>query len=66
MSTSLEVARNLSIPDLLYVLGGKLDRECTRLRETRLPPVISAASMESGVSISQSAHLNGRGGRVLE
>jgi hypothetical protein len=41
---SLKAARDLSIADLLRVLGEKLDLEYTRLRETALPPksVVSA------------------------
>ena len=47
----MEAARNLSILDLLRVLNEKLDLECTRLRETRLPPVVSTASLGPEVSI---------------
>ena len=35
---SLEAARDLSFTDLLRMLIEKLDLECTRLRETALPP----------------------------
>ena len=55
---SLEAARNLSIPDLLRVLNEKLGLECARLRETPLPPVVSAASLESEVSRINPHNLN--------
>ena len=59
---SLEAARNLDIQDLLGVLGEKLDMECTRLREIRLPPT----SLVPEVSPSyQSVHPNGYGRGVL-
>ena len=35
-TTSPEAVHDLSIPDPLHVLNGKLDLECIRLRETRL------------------------------
>ena len=47
---SLETARNLSIPDLLDVVNEKLDLECVKLREIRLPPIAWATSMEREVS----------------
>jgi len=46
---SLEAARELSIPELLRVLGEKLDAECSRVREIPLPPAASAASLEPEV-----------------
>ena len=51
---SLEAARNLSISDLLHLLNEKLGLEYTRLRETHLPPVTSAASLESEVTMPRS------------
>ena len=47
---SLETAHDLSISDLLCVLNEKLGLECTRLRETPLPPAFSTAELESEVS----------------
>lgn len=49
---ALEAARDLSVQDLLRVLNEKLGLECTRLRETPLPPVVSAASLEPEVMAS--------------
>jgi len=46
---SLEAARKLSIPELLCVLGEKLDMECSRVRELSLPLTVSAASLEHEV-----------------
>ena len=46
---SSEAAHDLSISDLLRLLNEKLSLECVRLRETRLPPVISTVSLESEV-----------------
>jgi len=50
--SSWRAACDLPIPELLRILNEKLSLECTRLRETRLPPVASAASLESEVSKS--------------
>jgi hypothetical protein len=36
---SLEATHDLSITDLLHVLSEKLALECTKLRETALPPI---------------------------
>lgn len=47
---SLETARDLSIQDLLHVLGEKFGLERTRIQKTFTPPVVSAASLESEVS----------------
>ena len=47
---SLEAACNLSIPDLLRVLNQKIGVEFTTLRNTPLPPAVSAGSLESEVS----------------
>ena len=47
---SLEAARDLSIRDLLRVLNQKIGLEYTTLRDTPLPPSISATSLESEVS----------------
>jgi hypothetical protein len=54
---SLEAARDLSFTDLLLMLTEKLDLECSRLRETVLPP-------KSVVSALRSTHLGERGGEV--
>jgi hypothetical protein len=43
---SPEAIHDPSIPDPLHVLNEKLDLECTRLRETRLSPELSTASLE--------------------
>ena len=58
----MEIARGLSILDLLCLLNEKLGLECTRLQETPLPPV-STASLESEVSASEliDLHPNTRG-----
>ena len=48
--SKLKAARDLSIPDLLRLLNEKLGLECTRLRETPLPPLASVASSESEVN----------------
>ena len=53
---SLDAARDLSIPDLLRVLNEKLGLECSRLQKTYFPPVSSAASLESEVSIPRSIY----------
>ena len=50
---SLEAARALSIPELLRVLNEKFDLVYTKLRETRLHPVVPIASFESEVSTPQ-------------
>jgi hypothetical protein len=52
---SLEAARDLSVTDLLHMLCEKLEQEYTRLRETRLPPALSAASVELEVSVPRLA-----------
>ena len=49
---SLEAVRDLSIPDLLRVLNEKIGLEFTTLRNTSLPPAVSAASLEFEVSES--------------
>ena len=46
---SLKTAHDLSIPDLLRLLNGKLGLECTRLQETPLPPP-ATTTLESEVS----------------
>jgi len=46
---SLEAARDLSIPELLYVLNEKLGLESSSLRQTCLPPIISIASLAAEV-----------------
>ena len=51
---SLEVARNLSVPDLPHVLDEKLSLEYAGLRESHLPPVVS---LGSHVGISWFCHL---------
>jgi len=52
ITMSLEAARDFSIPDLLHVLNEKIGLEFTTLRNTSLPPAVSAASLESEVSES--------------
>ena len=47
---TLETARDLSIADLLRMLNEKLGLECTRVQGTRLPPAVSATSLEREVS----------------
>jgi len=51
---SLNAARDLSIPELLYVLNEKLSLECAVLRDATTPPSTAAASLESEVSIVSS------------
>ena len=41
---SLETAKDLSVSDLLRLLGEKLDVECTKLRENPLSPSLPAIS----------------------
>ena len=57
----LDVARSLSISDLLCVLNEKLRLECNGLREYHPPPALSTTSLETEVSAPESAHLNDRG-----
>ena len=57
---SSEVARDLSIPDLLRALNEKLGLECTRLQRTPVSHIVSAAFLEPEVSEPQSAHLDER------
>jgi hypothetical protein len=57
MSLGAVPARDLSIPDLLHMLNQKLGLERVRLPRS-LPPVASAASLESEVSMRWSAHLD--------
>jgi len=52
---SLEAARDLSIPELLRVLNGKLGLEQTRLRKYHPPPAFSTTSLEAEVSVPSSA-----------
>ena len=47
---SLDTAKDLSISDLLRLLGEKLDVECARLRETPLSPALPAFSLKSEAS----------------
>ena len=47
---SLEITRDLSLPDLLHMLNEKLGLECTRLRDTALLPAAFTVSLESQVS----------------
>jgi len=47
---SLEDARDLSIPELLHALSGKLDLETSRLRESYLLPITAIASLIAEVS----------------
>ena len=47
---SLESARDLSLPDHLRVLNDKLGLECTRLRETGIPPATPTAPLGPEVS----------------
>jgi hypothetical protein len=54
---SLEAACDLSFTDLLRVLSEKLGREYTRLQGTRLPPAVSAASLEPEVSAPRLANV---------
>ena len=46
---SLEAARGLSIPELLRIVGEKLDVEYSRVRGTPLPPAVSTTSLEPEV-----------------
>ena len=50
ITMSLEATRDLSIPDLIRVLNEKIGLEFTMLRNTSLPPAVSARSLESEVS----------------
>ena len=47
---SLEIARDLSIPDLLRMLKERLDLECNNVREAPLPLTMPTASLKSEVS----------------
>ena len=47
---SVDAAKDLSISDLLRLLGEKLDVECIKLRETRLSPTLPTTSLKSEVS----------------
>ena len=53
---SLKV-RDLSIADLLRLLGEKLDLECTRLRGTCLAPTVSPSLLKSEVSAPRLANV---------
>ena len=46
----LDTTMDLSISDLLRLLGEKINVECIRLRETPLSPALPAISVESEVS----------------
>ena len=60
-----EAAVNLSVPELLQALNEKLGLECTRARQTRLPPVPALiVSLEAKVSILRSTYLGERGGGI--
>ena len=48
---SLETAKDLSISDLLRLLGERLDVECIKLRGTPLSPASSVISLKSEVSL---------------
>ena len=54
---SLDTMKDLSISDLLRLLGEKLNIECIRLQETPLSPASSAISLKSEVSL-QAHHEN--------
>jgi len=58
---SFETTHNLSIPELLHILNEKLGLERTRFRDIPLPPVASAASLESQVSEHRLTHLDESG-----
>ena len=47
---SSQAAYDLSIPELLHVLNERLDFEYARVRDIRLPPAVSVASLETEVS----------------
>ena len=50
---SLHAAKDLSISDLLRLLGEKLDVECTGLRETPFSPALPAISLKEEASALQ-------------
>ena len=48
---SLDTTKDLSISDLLRLLGEKLDVECIKLREAPLSPTLSTISLKLEVSL---------------
>ena len=61
---SFEAVYELSIPDILRALNGKLSLECTRLWETPPTRTVPASSVESEVRVSWSIYVNKH--RVLQ
>jgi hypothetical protein len=57
VTMSLEVARSLSVLDLLRLLNEKISLECTMIRESL--PAVTAVSLEQQVSERASMYLNG-------
>ena len=49
---SLDVTRDLSVPDLLHILNKKLGLDCATLRKTCYPLAVSTTPLELEVSVS--------------